>query len=555
MKDNLDVKVYEFNEEGISSIELKEYSDYPIVYILHTNQPKKHLAYIGQTVHAKRRMQEHFKNKERRQLEEIMIVAHERFNQSATYNIETNLINYFIADGKYVLQNKSQTVNSQMHDYYDKKYYNHKLFGKLWQFLKADGLVNDDLEVLRNRDVFKLSPYKELSEDQLELKDTILEICERHLETGKKFVFIIEGDAGTGKSVVLSSTFNTLQELAQEKGTPFHKTNNYLLVNHTEMMKTYEKISESLPSLKKKNFQKPTTFINQIDSGKLPEADVAFVDEAHLLLTKEDNYNNFTFENQLEEIIKRSKVTIAVFDQKQVLKLKSYWNEEKLKAIKEDYRHETFHLTTQFRMRASDEVVEWIDRFVAKKLLPVPQHQQNDSHEPFELRVFADAAEMHQAIQARDEEVGLARLVSTFDYVHKKDGADYFVEEGELKLPWNRTKYKETWAEHPETINEVGSIYTIQGFDLNYVGVILGPAISYDERTDRITVDISKYKDTEAFRKRADLTVGDQEEVKEEIILNSINILMKRGVHGLYVYASDDKLRKKMLELAESSSI
>src|SRR5699024_1050582 len=133
-----------------------------------------------------------------------------------------------------------------------KKYYNFELFGKLWQFLMDEKLVNDSLDVLKNKDVYKLSPFKELSQDQLELKDNIIEICKEKVKLDKKFVYFIEGEAGTGKSVVLSAIFNEIQDLTKENSSAFYKTNNYLLVNHNEMLKTYEKISESLPNLHKK---------------------------------------------------------------------------------------------------------------------------------------------------------------------------------------------------------------------------------------------------------------------------------------------------------------
>ncbi len=548
MEDTLESEIFSFNEEGIEKIQLGDFKNFPIVYILYKKNSNKQIAYIGQTVHAKRRMQEHYKNSSRKQLEKILIVGHKKFNQSATYNIETNLINYFIADGKFSLQNKSQTASNRVHDYYQKSYYKNEIFQELCSVLKEEQLVNDDIEILKNKDVFKLSPYKELSEEQLELKERIINICEKHINDHTKFVYFVEGDAGTGKSVVLSSTFNTLQDFATEKGSTFYKSKNYLLINHSEMKKTYEKISESLPNLKKKNFLKPTSFINKIDKGSIEEADIVFVDEAHLLLSKEDNYNNFSYENQLDEIIKRSKVTVVVYDSKQVLKIKSYWNEEKIKQIKNNYQSDTFELTTQFRIQADDEIIDWMDAFVNKKILPIPEIK-NTNDSSFELKFFSDAEEMYQAIQQKSKEVGLSRIVSTFDYIHKKDGEDYFIEEGTFRLPWNRTGYKDTWAEHKDTINEVGSIYTIQGFDLNYVGVILGPSISYDEKTDRLKIDTSKYKDTEAFRKRADLELHEFEKVKEEIILNSINVLMKRGVHGLYMYASDEKLNKRLNEL------
>src|SRR5699024_7000003 len=122
-----------------------------------------------------------------------------------------------------------------------------------------------------------------------------------------------------------------------------------------------------------------------------------------------------------------------------------------------------------------------------------------------------------------------------------------YVEEIGFKGVWNTAEDKQTWAERGSTIKEVGSIYTVQGFDLNYVGVILGPSVSYDEEKEELVILPQKYKDVEAFKDSTKKTVEyNVKETKEQIILNSINVLMKRGVKGLYIYASDEKLRKAL---------
>src|SRR5699024_913276 len=207
-----------------------------------------------------------------------------------------------------------------------------------------------------------------------------------------------------------------------------------------------------------------------------------------------------------------------------------------------DARVGEFQLTNQFRIQADDEIVDWIDDFVNKKVRPIP-----DSSDKYELEVFDNAGEMFDLIQKRDEKHSLSRIVATFDYEHKKDGEEYYVEEIGFKGVWNTTKEKQTWAERPDTIKEVGSIYTVQGFDLNYVGVILGPSVSYDEEKEELVILSHKYKDVGAFtdstKKKIEYNV---KEIKEQIILNSINVLMKREVKGLYVYASDEKLRKAL---------
>lgn len=180
----------------------------------------------------------------KKSLDKAVIISHDHFNQSATYNIETKLINYFIADQKYELLNKSQTTSSVTHNYYDKPKYDYDIFNDLWEKLKQDKLVDGTIEYLENKDIFKLSPYKELSESQIELKENILEFCKENIKHDKPAVYFIKGEAGTGKSVVLSSTFNAIQDLSKDEHSKLKDTKNHLLVNHEEMIKTYKTIAE-----------------------------------------------------------------------------------------------------------------------------------------------------------------------------------------------------------------------------------------------------------------------------------------------------------------------
>lgn len=544
MNSSVQIQSFPFKKEDVAALRgdarYRPYLDYPVVYILNNERT----AYIGETVALQNRMAAHLKDRRRKQLTEVSVLMHERFHKSAVYDIETQLINYFLGDEKYELQNVSQTNKSVMHNYYEKEYYNRDLFEDIWEQLRERGLVDHPLHDIENKDIYKLSPFKALSANQLDLRNAIVDACltEYEMERDDTYVFLVKGEAGVGKSVVLSATFNKIEELAQDPDSPLYKTENRLLVNHTEMLKTYEDIAGRVKTLKKKQFAKPTSFINTCKKEGT-RADIVFVDEAHLLLTRSDRFNSFHENNQLEEIIKHSRVVVIMYDEKQVLRLKSYWDEQQLQNIVAPYRkNEPYVLTDQFRMNAPDAVIEWIDAFVEDRVvLPIPEAGDYD------LRVFSDASDMWRTIQKKNKEEGLARVVSTFDFVHKKDGSDYYVESGSFRLPWNRTT-KKTWAEEEMTIDEVGSIYTIQGFDLNYVGVILGPSVGYDPSTERLVLRPDAYCDTEAFRGKEG--VSNVEYVKEQIILNSINVLMKRGVKGLYVYAHDSALREQLIKMS-----
>ena len=372
---------HKFSGGELSQITTAYIDQYPIVYILYNrNEKNRPTAYIGQTVQVDKRMRAHLKDSKRKGLTDTLLIGNEKFNQSATYNIETNLINHFIGDEKFKLQNVSQTRQIQTHGYYDKNYYDTILFNEIWEYLRQNGLADNSSDVIQNKDIYKVSPYKELSPKQLEIKNEIIEYCKKSIDSTKEKVFMIEGEAGTGKSVVLASLYNTLQDLAKDKTSSISGTDNYLLVNHGEMIKTYHSIAESLPNLKKNHILRPTSFINEMDK-KGKKADIVLIDEAHLLLTKEDHYNNFYYKNQLEEIIKRSKITIFIFDPKQILRTKSYWTKGLMEQIDQQYGFEHYSLTDQFRMKSSEDTLKWIDNFHSKKISKLPKSTEDYSFE------------------------------------------------------------------------------------------------------------------------------------------------------------------------------
>lgn len=410
------------------------------------------------------------------------------------------------------------------------------------------------LNQLTNKATEKLSPFKTLTTEQENLVNSITEFAAKHLNNNFPAIYTIYGDAGTGKSVVLSNLFERFQQSARQNPTsPFFKTKNYFLVNHPEILKVYREITGPIKGLYKKDFTRPTSLINQLDKNQ-QNIDIAVIDEAHLLLSKADHYNNFYHDNQLVEIINRAKVVVLVFDQYQVLRMKSLWTPKRLEKITHQYPHQEYHLRHQFRMTASDQLIDWFNHFTDRyELTAIPKN----SRQNYDFRIYDDAEKMRQAIVKRNDEVGLSRILSTSGYPSTLDGGKHYIKEGQFKLPWDQYNYTVTpWAELPQTINEVGSIYTCQGFDLNYTGIIIGPPISQIPGTKKLQINLDKYTDSEAFKKRDDLT--DPQEIKaleERMIMNSLNVLFKRGVYGTYIYAHDPLLRNSLVQLFKNAGL
>ncbi|WP_412733786.1 DUF2075 domain-containing protein [Lactobacillus mulieris] len=388
----------------------------------------------------------------------------------------------------------------------------------------------------------KLSVNLPLTTEQENLVKRIISFTKKHINGDNHAIFTVYGDAGTGKSVVLAHLFNQIQLAARnDKKSNLYGTKNYFLVNHPEILKVYKEIAGQEAGLYKKDFTRPTSLINELDK-KQAQVDIVVIDEAHLLLSHRDAYNNFTYDNQLIELIKRSKVVILVFDPYQVMRTKTYWSTAQLEKITHQYLHEDYHLTHQFRMNASSDLIDWFNTFTDEaKIMPFPKNARSG----YDFRVFDDAEKMRQEIVKRNQEVGLSRILSTTGYPSILDGKNHYIEEGKFKMPWDQYNYtSKPWAEIPETINEVGSFYTCQGFDLNYTGIILSPPFTQISGTNKVQIDTSKFTDTEAFKRRPDLFNNKKlEQVKKQLFMNQVNVLFKRGVYGTYLYAHDPLLR------------
>lgn len=135
-----------------------------------------------------------------------------------------------------------------------------------------------------------------------------------------------------------------------------------------------------------------------------------------------------------------------------------------------------------------------------------------------------------------------------------------FVESENWHKPWNYELKKEltpkqkrkikgqAWAEQEHTIGEVGSTFTIQGFDLNYAGVILGESVKY--RDGKIVYDPSKTSNSKVTMKKT-LSDGSKQNFAEELLKHEVRVLMTRGVNGLYIYACNPKLREALKKAEE----
>lgn len=206
MKGTDEIRTYSFDNDGLNELKSFEYGkNWPVVYLIHNNQD----LYIGETTSAEVRMSQHLSNNEKNYLEEIAIVFDHKFNKSVILDYEQRLIKYCSVDNRFqniLNKNKGQQA---IHDYYNRDEYRSD-FERLWNSLKSMGLADHTLHKIENENIFKFSPYNCLTGEQNEVgTDIIMDIIDT-FTNDKMGVSLVNGCAGTGKTVVAISIINSL---------------------------------------------------------------------------------------------------------------------------------------------------------------------------------------------------------------------------------------------------------------------------------------------------------------------------------------------------------
>ena len=541
--------------------------DYPVVYIhAWKGGNGSYDVYIGESNDIVSRTKEHQnKSNEPDQWQShmpdstIYVIGHEKFNKSLTMDKEDRLIHYVSSMGMPYINRLHNGRGNPQNRYYTREILD-PLFKKIWQNLeRKDEKLFRAQEEIENGAFFKASPMIGLTPGQQKIRERIVSLVRKAIaknESGK--LVFVQGEAGSGKTVLTSSTFYDLFNMKIGSG---RKVRACLMVNHDEQKDLYSEIARTLGLCDDNGLPavyKPTQFINKEFSEPI---DVSFVDEAHLLLTQ--GKQSYQGKNQLEDIIKKSRVTVVMFDENQILLATQWWEAALLNGFKElaQAQGNYLELNGQMRIRASEETIRWIDDLTKSGVVgKIPADKK------YEIKVFDSPRDLHDAIKEKAKAPAsmFSRLIASYDWDYSNskeplDGDFWSVKIGDWSLPWNRELLKlknrsemrdlnkKAWHEQDHTINEVGSTFTIQGFDLAYAGVILGPSITY--RNGRIKINPEASKNAKATQKRT-LSDKSTQSFGEILIQHELRVLMTRGVNGLYLYACDDELRRALKEAA-----
>jgi len=218
------------------------------------------------------------------------------------------------------------------------------------------------------------------------------------------------------------------------------------------------------------------------------------------------------------------------------------------------------------RCAGSESFVGWIDNTLG---IAKTANVIWDGTEDFDFRIMPSPWAVEAAIRSKVGRGHTGRMVAGFcwpwsnpnpdgtlvnDIViepehfagRRLDSAEFgrLVAEGTESLtyarPWNARSGKrvaagippaELWATHAGGINQVGCIYTAQGFEFDYVGVIFGLDLRYD-------FDLGGW---ESSREDShDREVKSDADQFVDLVKNTYRVLLSRGMKGCYTYFMDE---------------
>lgn len=370
-------------------------------------------------------------------------------------------------------------------------------------------------------------------DEQKVVYENILSTILRCSSDKKKRTIIVEGGPGTGKSVI---AINLLTELIRRGIFAQYVSKNSAprSVYQVQLKKDFKKSSID-------NLFKGSGVYTETDCNTVP---ALLVDEAHRLNAKSGMFKN-KGENQIKEIIHSSLCSVFFIDESQRVTMDDIGSTEEIKkwALFEKSQVNHMSLTSQFRCNGSDGYLSWID-----DVLEIKETGNYDlCNINYDIQIFDDPNEMKKRIFELNDINHKSRILAGYCWewisIGKNDTNVHDIQIDDFSMSWNLGS--SIFALDDTSINEVGCIHTSQGLEFDYVGIIIGEDMRYEN--SKIITDFTKRARTDqsikGLKKLYKENPLEAESRAEEIIKNTYRTLMTRGMKGCYIYCVDKGLR------------
>lgn len=377
-----------------------------------------------------------------------------------------------------------------------------------------------------------------LLDEQLVAFERVLAAAKEALESRRKHIVLVRGGPGTGKSVI---ALNLLASLSRAG------FNTHYATGSRAFTATLKEIVGRRASQQCKNF-------SSYMEADADEIDVMVCDEAHRMWQKSKNRfiprERHSGKLQIEELIHASRATVFFIDDNQPVRPDEIGRSTYVLdyAKKMGCRVFDYTLETQFRCCGSDTFINWVTNTLG---VAETSEQTWEINGGFDFNVVSSVEELDAAIKAKLDLGHKARLTAGFCWDWSKPNSDGSLIDdvviGQFRRPWNAKPdaghlspdipSASVWAYDPRGAGQIGCIYTAQGFEFDYIGVIVGPDLVYRSGKGWVGNPDASF-DTVVKRSKDTFT---------RLVQNAYRVLLTRGMKGCYVYFMDDETRRFFL--------
>lgn len=418
---------------------------------------------------------------------------------------------------------------------------------RLSSFLKHRIPLGDDCELVARVERSKYRPSRKLLDhvakviegrseyvlldEQLVAFDAIMDEALEGVNGRRKSVIIVRGGPGTGKSVL---ALNLLGKLSA------NGLNTHYVTGSRAFTSTVRAIVGSRSAVQIRYF-------NGYSEADVNVVDVMIADEAHRLRSTSNSRFTASAKRtnlpQLHELLKASKTCVFFIDDRQIVRPGEIGSSEYIRneALKLEHHVKEFTLEAQFRCAGSEAFIGWINNTLSIERTP---HVLWNQSEEFEFRIFSTPESLEVAIHDKAGQGSTARLAAGFCWPWSKPTADGSLVNdvviGAYERPWNARSdagrlapgipKESLWAYDPAGLSQIGCVYTAQGFEFDYIGVIFGSDLTYVPSEGAWHGNPSMSFDTVVKRSGAAFV---------NLVKNTYRVLLTRGMKGCYVHFTD----------------
>lgn len=369
-------------------------------------------------------------------------------------------------------------------------------------------------------------PMFHLLDEQMVAFEIVKDAVERSLSGGLKTAVIITGGPGTGKSVIAA---RIVGEMAKRGLNVVHATGS-------------KSFTETLRRTVGRRAASIFLYFNSFKKAEANELDVLVCDEAHRIrATSNDRFTKKAEKSQLpqaDELMQVAKVPIFLLDENQVVRPQEIGTVETIEdsARRNGVPVARVDLNGQFRCMGSESYVQWVERFLG--ILPGgPLSWEPEGN--FELFTVESPELMEQWVRQKHGQRYTARIAAGYCWPWSDPDPDgRLVDDiviGSWVRPWNARPGKKVkdapaasyWATDQRGIDQVGCIYTAQGFEYDFGGVVMGPDLVW--RDDQWVPRSAEHADT-VTRKAKNFAV---------LVRNIYKVLLTRSIKGCAVMSVD----------------